>query len=159
MPYRQDRGVGRLTAVVWRNVPIPETIVTPLLAGIALSIAILRTLVQPYWVFTLLGAIVLTGGLFLTIWSVGAVEHIDVSAPDVLVENGPYAFSRNPMYVGWALIYLAALLFSRSLWILLLFPVVLLVTHVWAVLPEERALEARFGPLYDAYRERVPRYL
>ena len=76
-----------------------------------------------------------------------------------LVFAGPYRFTRNPMYLGMALIYLSfALLFDLP-WALALLPVVLLVVQTQVIAREERYLEAKFGDEYRAYRGRVRRWL
>jgi len=76
-----------------------------------------------------------------------------------LVLSGPYRFTRNPMYLGMALIYLGfALLFDLT-WALLLLPLVLLVIRTQVNAREERYLEAKFGEEYRAYRRRVRRWL
>jgi protein-S-isoprenylcysteine O-methyltransferase Ste14 len=76
-----------------------------------------------------------------------------------LVFGGPYRFTRNPMYLGMALVYLAfALLFDLP-WALVLLPLVLVVIQTQVIAREERYLEAKFGEEYRAYRSRVRRWL
>jgi protein-S-isoprenylcysteine O-methyltransferase Ste14 len=76
-----------------------------------------------------------------------------------LLQRGPYALSRNPMYLGELALWLGWALFYGS-------GAVLLACCLWwaafrfVIVPqEERALEARFGEAYRAYRARVPRWL
>lgn len=76
-----------------------------------------------------------------------------------LVTDGPFRFSRNPMYLGFSLIYLAVALSIGSGWTLALFPVVLLVMHHGVIQREERYLERRYGEAYRDYRRRVRRWL
>lgn len=76
-----------------------------------------------------------------------------------LVTTGIYRVSRNPMYVGFTLGYLAAACWFNSLWLFLLLPVVLLVVLYGVILREERYLERQFGEEYRAYRARVRRWL
>jgi protein-S-isoprenylcysteine O-methyltransferase Ste14 len=76
-----------------------------------------------------------------------------------LVVAGPYKYTRNPMYVGFAFAYLGIALAVNWLWALALMPVVVACVHFAAIVPEERFLEERFGPDYAEYRERVPRWL
>jgi protein-S-isoprenylcysteine O-methyltransferase Ste14 len=75
-----------------------------------------------------------------------------------LVVAGVYRYTRNPMYVGFALLLLA-----WAAWLAV--PVVLVGPLVFAayltrfqILPEERALEAAFGESFRAYRQRVRRW-
>jgi protein-S-isoprenylcysteine O-methyltransferase Ste14 len=101
---------------------------------------------------------VLLAGLGLAAWAVRAAAEVRLERPDRLVRRGPYAFSRNPMYLAWAAVYAGIALVAGAAWPLLLLPVVLAATHV-AVLREERSLEARFGAAYRSYRSSVRRYL
>lgn len=76
-----------------------------------------------------------------------------------LVTDGPYRFSRNPMYVGFTLLYLGIALRYGSLWPLLFLPLVLSVMHFGVIVREEAYLERRFGDAYREYRRRVNRWL
>ena len=77
----------------------------------------------------------------------------------VLVFDGPYRFTRNPMYLGMALVYLAAALMLDLPWALLLLPPVLFVIVTQVIAKEERYLDAKFGEEYRSYRARVRRWL
>jgi protein-S-isoprenylcysteine O-methyltransferase Ste14 len=76
-----------------------------------------------------------------------------------LVTSGPYRISRNPMYVGMAVLYVALALALGVIWALALVPVVLLVVDRLVIAREERYLEASFGDEYRAYKLRVRRWL
>jgi len=76
-----------------------------------------------------------------------------------LVFEGPYRFTRNPMYVSLTAIQIGLGLAVGVLWISLLAPVSLATIHVTAVRREERYLSEKFGREYDDYRARVRRYL
>jgi protein-S-isoprenylcysteine O-methyltransferase Ste14 len=78
--------------------------------------------------------------------------------PELLLE-GPYRFTRNPMYLGLTLIQVGLGLAVNNLWISLLAVPALLVVHFIAVLPEERYLTKKFGKNYKAYLAKVRRYL
>src|SRR5579863_9245314 len=79
--------------------------------------------------------------------------------PAQLVTTGPFALTRNPMYVSLTLVYLGAALVLARLWPLLL--VVLPWAAVnWLVIPfEEARLADIFGAAYAEYRRRVRRWL
>jgi protein-S-isoprenylcysteine O-methyltransferase Ste14 len=76
-----------------------------------------------------------------------------------LILQGPYRFTRNPMYVGVTLIQVGVGLAFDNLWISLLAIPALAVVHFIAVLPEERYLTSKFGEPYRSYLTRVRRYL
>lgn len=75
------------------------------------------------------------------------------------VTNGPYAITRNPMYLGLVALYVAAALWVNSWWALVLLPVVVLVMDRAVIAREERYLGAAFPAEYSAYRARVRRWL
>jgi protein-S-isoprenylcysteine O-methyltransferase Ste14 len=76
-----------------------------------------------------------------------------------LILQGPYRFTRNPMYVGLTLVQAGLGLAMNNLWIVLFALPALLTVHLIAVRPEERYLTEKFGESYTRYLSRVRRYL
>jgi protein-S-isoprenylcysteine O-methyltransferase Ste14 len=76
-----------------------------------------------------------------------------------LVDRGPYRFTRNPMYLQMLLVCIGFAVLLANVWILLLTPVAAFVLQRYAILPEERYLEAKFGEEYLAYKRRVRRWI
>jgi protein-S-isoprenylcysteine O-methyltransferase Ste14 len=76
-----------------------------------------------------------------------------------LVASGIYRWTRNPMYLGMALIYAGLALILDSLSALLLLPVVVIVIQTQVIAREERYLDAKFGDAYRAYTAKVRRWL
>lgn len=72
--------------------------------------------------------------------------------------SGPYAASRNPMYVGWALLHLGAGVVSGSAWVIATLPPAAGFVHR-QVIREERTLAAMFNEEFRRYQAAVPRYL
>ncbi len=76
-----------------------------------------------------------------------------------LVTSGIYRWTRNPMYLGMALIYAGiAVLFDSLLALVLLIPV-LIIIQLYVIAREEAYLERTFGDEYLAYKARVRRWL
>jgi protein-S-isoprenylcysteine O-methyltransferase Ste14 len=79
-------------------------------------------------------------------------------SPALLMTGGPYAFSRNPMYIGELALWLGLAVLYGS-------PAVLAGFAVWVVVMrrlavrEEVGLEAAFGERYRQYKARVPRWI
>jgi protein-S-isoprenylcysteine O-methyltransferase Ste14 len=142
----------------WRNAPVPEPHLVGLGLGIVLNVITSWRPAWPAWSRHGFGWTLILAGLWLAVWSVRAAAGVDMERPDRLVRGGPYAFSRNPMYLAWTLIYLGIALLVQIAWLLLLLPVVLLWTHL-AIVREERRLECRFGTAYRGYKRSVRRYL
>jgi protein-S-isoprenylcysteine O-methyltransferase Ste14 len=76
-----------------------------------------------------------------------------------IVSHGLYRFTRNPMYVGFALCTFGVATLADSLWMVLAVPVGLILTDLLIVTREERYLERKFGQEYLAYKGRVRRWL
>ena len=80
-------------------------------------------------------------------------------ATRVIMDEGPYGASRNPLYVGLLALYVGLALLAPTFWGSVLFPAAVVLLQWGAILPEERYLHDRFGPTYDDYRRRVRRWL
>ena len=145
--------------IKWNNIPIPQGHVIPLVAGIALNWWHPLELWQAVWQTQLLGWVLLLIGILLALWATVTFKQMDFEKPAAVITTGPYAFSRNPMYVAWALIYLAITLLVNTWWLVVLLPLALMVVHFHDVRREERLLEQEFGEAYRQYCARVRRYL
>lgn len=79
--------------------------------------------------------------------------------PRKLVVAGPYAFVRNPMYIGADLALAGVAMFYETvtLWVFLLGFIA--VTHAFVILYEEPTLNDLFGDSYREYRARVNRWV
>lgn len=103
-------------------------------------------------------------GLALEMWAGGLFKKagtnvVPWSPSTALVETGPYRFSRNPMYVGFTLVYLGLALGLQSPAALILVLPCLALMAWGVVLREERYLAALFGQPYLDYCKRVRRWL
>ncbi|MEW6595052.1 MAG: isoprenylcysteine carboxylmethyltransferase family protein [Thermodesulfobacteriota bacterium] len=78
---------------------------------------------------------------------------------EVVIESGPYAMVRNPLYLFSFIGVVGMGLVSENLLILALAPLVFLVYYPFVVRSEERFLLARFGAAYADYLRRVPRFI
>ena len=114
--------------------------------------------------WNLLALILVVAGIAYTLWLIAlhylASSHtfLEFKPSQKLLTPGPYAFSRNPMYLfelafwfGWALFYGSITVFIGFLLWCLMFDFVI-------VPYEERDLEAHFGKAYREYKSRVPRW-
>ena len=76
-----------------------------------------------------------------------------------LVINGPFQFTRNPLYLSLTLVYSGIALLVNAFWALLMLPFVLLVMRQGVIDREECYLERKFGEEYLRYKARVRRWL
>ena len=111
-----------------------------------------------------LGLPAVAAGLVLVAWALrlfarGSTTHNPYGEPSALVTDGPFRFTRNPMYVGVTSVLSGIALLVGTLPFLAV-PVAFAVTIQWAFVPREEANLARaFGPAWDDYRRRVRRWL
>jgi Phospholipid methyltransferase len=75
-----------------------------------------------------------------------------------LTMTGPYAYTRNPLYLGSALMAFGFAAASRSLWIAVLLALLFAIIYVPTIYSEEQFLRATF-PAFASYSQRVPRLL
>lgn len=142
--------------------PPPLIYAVPLAAGLLLGHFVALPIVQPRLAMPIGLALVLLGGVLVP--AVRAFRRAG-TAPQpwrpttALVVSGPYRFSRNPMYLGFTLLYAGIAIWANTTWPFLLLPLVL-VTMVRGVIEREEAyLERRFGAAYLDYKARVRRWL
>lgn len=141
-----------------RNIPLPEPNLAALAVGACLHGMRPWRLLGTRSAHRLVGWPLLAAGTCLVARSRVATGATDLADPDRLVTCGPYARSRNPMYVGWVLLHLGAGAAAGSAWIIAGVPAAVWWTHR-RVLQEERALAERFGETFGRYLASAPRYV
>lgn len=87
------------------------------------------------------------------------VNPLKPEAATSLVSAGIYRVTRNPMYLGLALLLLAWSIYLASPWTLAIVAGFVLFIDRLQIVPEERVLAALFGPDFEQYRARVRRWL
>jgi len=102
-------------------------------------------------------------GLGLLLWSILSFGRsfrvgIDTQYPGELITSGAFAFSRNPIYVAFALILLGQFLVFPN-WILLVYTGAALWLFHRQILREEGFLKKHYGMDFAGYCKRVRRYL
>ena len=80
---------------------------------------------------------------------------LPIKPTTALVTDGPYRFTRNPMYVSLALLYAGLALWFDVFWALVLLPAAIAIIRYYVIAGEERYLERRFGEEYLRYKTRV----
>ena len=76
-----------------------------------------------------------------------------------IVTEGPFRYTRNPMYVSLMVWYVGGILLFHLAWSAILLVVVYLVLRYGVIAREERHLQTVFGEEYSQYRQRVRRWL
>lgn len=110
-------------------------------------------LARPSWQSIVLGAALIAPGLLIRALASGHVRK-----NEQLTTSGPYAHTRNPLYLGSLLIGIGFAVASRSLWVAVLLVVMFVAIYVPVIRDEERFLRGKF-PEFVEYARRVPRML
>ena len=110
------------------------------------------------------GASVLGIGVLAMAWAVATFRAAGTNVPTYrpalsLVDKGPYAYSRNPIYLAGSLGLLGLAVALANGWLTLLALAVPVVLHFAVIRPEEAYLSGKFGEAYADYCRRVPRWL
>lgn len=103
-------------------------------------------------------------GFALAAWSarvfhLAGTSIVPGDAAAALVTSGPYKVTRNPIYIGFILVYFGLAIILTSMWMLLLLIPVLFILQRGIVEREEAYLEREFGEAYRKYKVKVPRWL
>jgi len=110
-------------------------------------------LARPTWRSLALGAIVVTPGLLIRALASGHVRK-----NEALATAGPYAYTRNPLYLGSLLMGLGFCVAARSWWVGVALIVMFLAIYLPVIRDEEAFLRRTF-PEFEEYARRVPRML
>lgn len=128
----------------------------------ALPLIFLLFLVANPTVFSVsLGIVFIVTGEFLRIYSVSYIGAKSRTrghgTGSELIQDGPYALTRNPLYLANFLICMGFAFFSGQLWFLLVTAILFYVQYSYIIQFEEEVLQAKFSEAYEAYCDRVPR--
>jgi protein-S-isoprenylcysteine O-methyltransferase Ste14 len=111
------------------------------------------------------GVVLLAAGLLFSVWAAATFRRhkADIRPSSdthpAFVTEGPFRFSRNPMYLGSLGVAVGAALIAGT-WLMWLVPVVLFAIQSFVIIPfEERSMRRTFGEAYDAYSRRVRRWI
>ncbi len=108
-------------------------------------------LARPTWRFIALGAIVIAPGLLVRALASGHVRK-----NEALATSGPYAYTRNPLYLGSLLIGIGFAVAARSWWVGVALVVMFFAIYLPVIRDEEAFLRQKF-PEFEEYARHVPR--
>jgi len=108
-------------------------------------------LARPTLMFITLSLILVIPGIWLRAYASGYVKK-----NTELTVTGPYAFTRNPLYLGSMLIAFGFALASRSIWIVVALAALFALIYIPVIRSEEAFLRSKFDG-FEAYASRVPR--
>ena len=137
-----------IAAGMWAIAHIPPNMQMPELVRLVVTIAL-----------GVVGAAVALGGVISFRRAKTTVNPLKPETSATLVSTGVYSFTRNPMYLGMALVLLAWAAYLSSIWSLLGPVLFALYITRFQIIPEERVLDRLFGAPFAEYKKRVRRWL
>ena len=108
---------------------------------------------RPSWISLVAGAMIVAAGVALRAYAAGYLRKASE-----LTTAGPYAYTRNPLYLGSLIIAAGFVVAARSFWIALAAAVIFAAIYVPVMKFEEQFLRSLFKG-FDEYAMRVPRLL
>ncbi|MCX7667372.1 MAG: isoprenylcysteine carboxylmethyltransferase family protein [Atribacterota bacterium] len=123
---------------------------------------ILFIFARPQRMCFLYGLLFIGFGEVLRIWAVGYIRNYRKAMEEDVEELttcGPYAYTRNPLYLANGVIGVGIVFLSGFWWMIFLFWVVFTGLYGPIVKAEEAFLEKKFGRTYQNYRNAVPRFI
>jgi protein-S-isoprenylcysteine O-methyltransferase Ste14 len=159
----------KIPADVTPDVPKLGLIRPPLVYLASLAIGLLIQLTLPLPVFprtfnVALGVSLVAIAIALCVYSVAIFRAAGTPVParkptTVIVRQGPYRFSRNPIYLAFSLFQLGVAIWINSLWLLATLVAAVALIHFIVIPIEEQYLERKFGAEYLDYMAAVRRWL
>jgi protein-S-isoprenylcysteine O-methyltransferase Ste14 len=141
----------------------PLLFVLPILASLAVEWFAPTSFVHGAlrWI---VGALIFIAGIALNVGGFitqkrAGTDPIPFNPSTRIVAHGLYRFTRNPMYIGFALCTFGLAVLVDSAWMLLAVPIGLVLIDRLVIRREERYLERKFGEEYLTYRRRVRRWI
>lgn len=108
-------------------------------------------LARPTWRWLALGAVLILPGLLIRALASGHVRK-----NEALATSGPYAYTRNPLYLGSLLMGIGFAVAARSWWVGVVLVVMFFAIYLPVIRGEEKFLREKF-PEFDGYARSVPR--
>jgi len=141
----------------------PVAVGGPLTLGLLLS-AVVGDPLRTSSVTVVLGWLLVVAFSFWNGWALLTIARhrtalLPGGASTTVIDSGPFARSRNPLYVGLLVGSAGLALLASSMWALVALPVEWVLLHWGAVLPEERYLREKFATTYADYTGRVRRWI
>jgi protein-S-isoprenylcysteine O-methyltransferase Ste14 len=135
-----------------------------ILLGVGLQLVFPANLLAQERLALTVGGLILAFGIGLQIACIRTLKSAKTTPlfkkPTMqILQRGPYAKSRNPIYIAVLLQFSGLALMFNTWWIVAILPVLFLYLHFGVIAGEERYLERKFGDDYRAYMSGVPRWL
>jgi protein-S-isoprenylcysteine O-methyltransferase Ste14 len=155
------------------DVKAPNTVPWPpiiYLGAIALGVVLHLVMPLPWLgspasdILLAVGVVMIVGVVIIDVAAIRTLRKARTTfmphrASEHLVVDGPFSFSRNPIYLANTMLTVGIGLVAGILWLLPLALIAAFVTQKLAIAPEERHLAIRFGKRYRDYQKKVRRWI
>jgi len=144
----------------------------PIIYFVAIAVSVFLNLFHPLpWfgqplsgILFVLGWLMIAAFVALNMSAIRAMRRAGTTVrpdrgTDHLVTDGPFSFTRNPLYLAGTMLLMGIGLVSGIVWFLLLAILAAFTVQKLAIEREERHLQARFGETYLDYAGRVRRWI
>ena len=117
--------------------------------------------IQTSYLLDVLGLILYAAGCLFMLWArrtlgkmwgISTSQQVKLFDDHQIIQSGPYAFVRNPMYFGWA-VAMFGLILLYPVWMVLLMFLLSMVTFIGRAYREDAALAGRFGEAWTEYKK------
>ena len=106
---------------------------------------------RPSWASIAVGSLLATCGLAIRAWA-----SCYIRKNEALATSGPYAYTRNPLYLGTFLLGTGVAIAAGNAWIVVVFAILYLAIYIPVMLAEANTLRNLFPEEYEAYSRNVP---
>lgn len=113
---------------------------------------------------SIIGIAIYEIGILITVWAKTTMKHSfgrpgqhDINIQTELITTGPFAYTRNPVYIGLILMNIGFAIALKSYLVFLIIPLISLIRDI--VFIEEELLQKHFGKEYEVYKEKVHRFI
>jgi len=134
-----------------------------LIGGVVINLVFPVPIWPGFWI-RLMGVVPLVVGIWLFVSARAAFRRhkttLVVWTPSTeLVQDGPYRFTRNPIYLAFATMYLGLSFVFNSAYILVMLVIVVILFDRTQIPREELYLQEKFGEEFSRYRAKVRRWV
>ncbi len=99
------------------------------------------------------GAVLMIAGLAIRFWASGYLKK-----SRSLATSGPYAYTRNPLYLGNFILGLGVSVIANNIWLTLYYIATFSYAYIGTISDEEKLLYEKFGQAYNDYLKNVPAF-
>ena len=149
------------------RIPPPLLFAMPLLTGFIVQHFVPTHIVHGAYaerVIRMVGWAEMAIALALNGWAIATFNRLQTSViprrrARTLAYEGPYKLTRNPMYLGFTVLYIGITFVANAFWPLVFLPEAIALTYLFAIRLEEAYLTREFGDAYRDYCSRVRRWI